>query len=212
MRVILSYHSCWRWSGHQSLKRCVPLRGLSVVARTIRGLGPDGPLLGGRSGSSLRQAGRSMPGGRMVRTCTGAAAFTNSTWISPSGRDPVREWDTCVCFRVDGPPKIPPVDIESKRGEDRCWKAMLLLLLGKESKRIDNLIDWFDCWCKQSVVPLHIYRGGLESFLCVPRTHEKWVNHAWSDLITDHLCLRADRPAIEPDCPASLGGTYGAQH
>jgi hypothetical protein len=43
---------------------------------------PDGPRL---------VAGRSAPGGRTVPACAEVAAFANSTWIRPLGRDPVRE-------------------------------------------------------------------------------------------------------------------------
>jgi hypothetical protein len=37
-----------------------------------------------------------------------------------------------VCLGINKPSKIPPDDVELKKGENRDQKAMLLLLLGHE--------------------------------------------------------------------------------
>jgi hypothetical protein len=59
-----------------------------------------------------------MPSGRMVRVCTGVAAFANSTRILPLGTDPSGRSDLRVCLGIGRPPKTPPDDVESKRGEE----------------------------------------------------------------------------------------------
>jgi hypothetical protein len=56
---------------------------LSIEARTVHDIGLDSSRLVAGAGSSLRRAGRLVPGGQMVSLCAEAATFANSTWISP---------------------------------------------------------------------------------------------------------------------------------
>jgi hypothetical protein len=85
----------------------------------------------------------------------------------PSGGTLSRRRNPRVCLGIDIPPKTPLDDIESKRGEDGYGRRLLsLLLLEQESKGIKDRLIWFDCWCAQSTVPLHIYiYRGLDPFL-----------------------------------------------
>jgi hypothetical protein len=72
--------------------------------------GADGPRPGGRSKFRCIE-----PDGPRVRR---SAAFANSTWTSPTGRDPSERTDTRVYLGVGRPPKMPSDDVESKRCED----------------------------------------------------------------------------------------------
>jgi hypothetical protein len=64
---------------------------LSDQARTVRGLGPDGPRPGARARVSCLTAGRSAPWGRTVRAYAEAAEVTDGGLNLASGRDPVGE-------------------------------------------------------------------------------------------------------------------------
>jgi hypothetical protein len=87
----------------------------------------------------------------------------------PSGGTPLGRRNPRVCLGVGIPPKTPPDDIESKIDEDGYGRRLLsLLLLGQKSKGIKDRLIWFDCWCAQSIVPLHIYRGSIP----IPKLHQ----------------------------------------
>jgi hypothetical protein len=84
-----------------------------ITARCAGG----GTLCGGGDGPQPR-ARRSALGDRTVRTCAGAAAFANNTWISLPGGVPSGRRDLRVCLGIDRPPKTSSDDVEWKRGED----------------------------------------------------------------------------------------------
>jgi hypothetical protein len=67
--------------------RTVPV--LSGQARTVRGLGPDGPRPGAGAKVPCLTAGRSAPWGRTVRACAGAAEDRRWRLDLALGRDPV---------------------------------------------------------------------------------------------------------------------------
>jgi hypothetical protein len=76
------------------------------------------------------------------------------------GRDP-SGGEILWVFLGSAPPKTPRDDqsrIEVKI-ETKKTTLLLLIVIGQESKEINKLVDWFDCWCAQSTVPLHVYRG-----------------------------------------------------
>ena len=64
---------------------------LSGQARTVRGLGPDGPRPGAGAWVLCLTAGRSAPWGRTVRACAGAAEDRRRRLDLAPGRDPVGE-------------------------------------------------------------------------------------------------------------------------
>jgi hypothetical protein len=68
-----------------------PAAVLSGQARTVRGLGPNGPRPGAGARVSCLTAGRSAPWGRMVRACAGAAEDRRRRLDLAPGRDPVGE-------------------------------------------------------------------------------------------------------------------------
>jgi hypothetical protein len=90
---------------------------LSAEARTVRGIGSDGPRPGAGATPLLRTSGRSTPGARMVYD--GADGLLRSRPRSRlSGGTPSGRRDRRVCLAVGRPPKTPLVDVEPKRGED----------------------------------------------------------------------------------------------
>jgi hypothetical protein len=64
---------------------------LSGQARTVRGLGPDGPRPGAGARVLYLTAGRSTPWGRTVRACAEAAKVAGGGLDLTPGRDPVGE-------------------------------------------------------------------------------------------------------------------------
>jgi hypothetical protein len=64
---------------------------LSSQARTVRGLGPDGPRPGAGARVSCLTAGQSAPWGRTVHACAGAAEDCRRRLDLSPGRDPVGE-------------------------------------------------------------------------------------------------------------------------
>jgi hypothetical protein len=60
-------------------------------ARTVRGLGPDGPRPSAGAWVLCLTAGRSAPWGQTVRVCAGAAEVAGGGLDLAPGRDPVRE-------------------------------------------------------------------------------------------------------------------------
>jgi hypothetical protein len=68
-----------------------PAAVLSGQARTVRGLGPDGPRPGAGARVPCLTAGRSAPWGRTVRACAGAAEDRRRRLDLAPGRDPVGE-------------------------------------------------------------------------------------------------------------------------
>jgi hypothetical protein len=64
---------------------------LSGQARTVRGLGPDGPRPAAGAWVLCLTAGRSAPWGRTVRACAGAAEVADDDLDLAPGRNPVWE-------------------------------------------------------------------------------------------------------------------------
>jgi hypothetical protein len=75
-----------------------PAAVLSGQARTVRGLGPDGPRLGAGARFSCLTAGRSAPWGRTVRACAGAAEDRRRRPESRSREGPRRGGDPRGCL------------------------------------------------------------------------------------------------------------------
>jgi hypothetical protein len=75
--------------------------------------------------------------------CRGDGVCQTTPRFDPPGGTSSKTRDARVCLRIGKPPKTPPDDIESKRGESRDEKAKLLLLVGHEGKRMINRLIWF---------------------------------------------------------------------
>jgi hypothetical protein len=123
----------WRWC--------------SLVAQTVRGpaagaglpyIEPDGPLV--RRGSSDHQQ-----------------------HLDLAPRDGPRQGGEILGLSgVCRPLKTPPDDIESKRGKDGDGEGYVTATPRAKSKGMKDRLIWFNFWCVQLVVPLHIYRGSFE--------------------------------------------------
>lgn len=74
--------------------------------------------------------------------------------------------DSRVVLGSTGPPITPQVDVEQKIGRRGVGVALRL----KDKKRYMttikvNILIRLDCLCSLSIIPSHIYRGGLDPFL-----------------------------------------------
>jgi hypothetical protein len=123
---LLTDARCWRRSGtkHQEEQ----LGGALCGAWTIRSPGPDRPRPRCRSSFSLYACrtvrARGSDGLRVRRRCSSP----QRTWISPPGRDPVREERSWMCLRIGRLSKTPLDDTGRKRGEEIGWGRLILRL------------------------------------------------------------------------------------
>lgn len=125
--------------------------GLSLAARTFRGIRSDG----GSFHASSRTVHVWWPDVSCVRMDDGVhqQRLDLACRRDPSGGEIL--W----FFLGSGPPKMPRDDQSRIEVKIETKKTTLLLLIEQESKEINKLVDWFDCWCAQSTVPLYVYRG-----------------------------------------------------
>jgi hypothetical protein len=78
-----------------------------------------------------------MPGARTVREGVEGHLLHSRSRSHLSGGNPSGRRDPRVCLGVGRPPKMPLVDVESKRGEDLWYKkAKLWLLLVTEPPKV----------------------------------------------------------------------------
>jgi hypothetical protein len=153
----------------------VPLNWICTAAQMVCGQGLVSPWLGSRSGfPSIKPDSPCLVVGwsawahglRHSRTAHGSR---------PLGEIPLGRSDPRVCIGIDRPPKAPPNDKESKRGEDWDEEGYVTgYSLGK-SKGMEDILIWFDCLCLQSVIPIPTYKGGgLGTFLGFPKQN-LWI-------------------------------------
>jgi hypothetical protein len=110
--------------------RVVSLGGLSIAARTVRGLGAERSVTQKRG--FLRCAGRS--------TCAQSGGVRQRDLDLAPRVGPIRERDPRVYLGIDRPPKMPPDDVDRRDVKIEVKKAMLLFTPREKSKRTKDIL------------------------------------------------------------------------